>query len=65
MVQGILADGTGTLHATWWNKWIVKKLTIGETMRFSGKVGLYLGQLDAWITPSLKMSMPRWWQPGG
>ena len=45
MIQGILADGTGTLHATWWNKWIVKKLTIGETMRFSGKVGLYLGQL--------------------
>ncbi len=45
MVQGILADGTGTLHATWWNKWVVKQLAIGNTMRFSGKVGLYLGQL--------------------
>ena len=44
MVQGILADGTGTLHATWWNKWIAKKLETGTTMRFSGKVGLYLGQ---------------------
>jgi len=44
MVQGILADGTGTIHATWWNKWIVKKLEIGKTMRFSGKVGLYMGQ---------------------
>lgn len=44
MVQGILADGTGTLHATWWNKYIVKKLTVGSTMRFSGKVGLYMGQ---------------------
>jgi len=44
MVQGILGDGTGTLHATWWNKYVIKQLTIGETMRFSGKVGLYLGQ---------------------
>ena len=44
MVQGILADGTGTIHATWWNKWIVKQLTIGSTLRFSGKVGLYMGQ---------------------
>ena len=44
MVQGILADGTGTLHATWWNRFITKKLETGTTMRFSGKVGLYLGQ---------------------
>ncbi|MCB0044649.1 MAG: ATP-dependent DNA helicase RecG [Caldilineaceae bacterium] len=44
MVQGILADGTGTLHATWWNKWIVKQLEPGKTLRFSGKIGLYLGQ---------------------
>ncbi len=44
MLQGILADGTGTLHATWWNKWIKNQLTIGTTMRFSGKVGLYMGQ---------------------
>ena len=44
MVQGILADGTGTLHATWWNKWVVKQLETGKTMRFSGKVGLYMGQ---------------------
>lgn len=44
MVQGILADGTGTLHATWWNKWVTKQLQTGGTMRFSGKVGLYMGQ---------------------
>lgn len=44
MVQGILADGSGTLHATWWNKYVAQKLTIGSTMRFSGKVGLYMGQ---------------------
>ncbi|RME62333.1 MAG: ATP-dependent DNA helicase RecG [Caldilineae bacterium] len=43
MVQGILNDGTGTLRATWWNKWVVKKLEEGKTYRFSGKVGLYLG----------------------
>ncbi len=44
MVQGILADGTGTIHATWWNKYVVRQLTPGTTMRFSGKVGLYMGQ---------------------
>ncbi len=44
MVQGILADGTGTLHATWWNKYVTRQLTPGTTMRFSGKVGLYMGQ---------------------
>ena len=44
MLQGILADGTGTLHATWWNKFVRNQLTIGSTMRFSGKVGLYMGQ---------------------
>lgn len=44
MVQGIVADGTGTLHATWWNKYVVKQLKPGSTLRFSGKVGLYMGQ---------------------
>lgn len=44
MVQGIVADATGTLHATWWNKYIVKQLKPNTTMRFSGKVGLYMGQ---------------------
>ncbi|MDQ3249204.1 MAG: ATP-dependent DNA helicase RecG [Chloroflexota bacterium] len=44
MVQGILADGTGTLHATWWSKYVRNQLTIGSTLRFSGKVGLYMGQ---------------------
>ncbi|MFN8444496.1 MAG: ATP-dependent DNA helicase RecG [Caldilineaceae bacterium] len=44
MVQGILADGTGTLHATWWNRFITKQLTPNETYRFSGKISLYMGQ---------------------
>ncbi|MEZ4618108.1 MAG: hypothetical protein R2867_21705 [Caldilineaceae bacterium] len=44
MVQAILGDGTGTLHATWWNKYIVKQLKPNTTLRFSGKVGLYMGQ---------------------
>lgn len=44
MVQAILSDGTGTLHATWWNKYIVRQLTPNSIMRFSGKVGLYMGQ---------------------
>jgi len=44
MVQGILGDSTGTLHATWWNKWIIRQLRPGSTLRFSGKVGLYMGQ---------------------
>lgn len=43
MIQGILADGTGTLHATWWNKHVRKQLKLGSTLRFSGKVGLYMG----------------------
>lgn len=44
VVQGILGDSTGTLHATWWNKWVAKQLKPGSTLRFSGKVGLYMGQ---------------------
>jgi ATP-dependent DNA helicase RecG len=44
VVQAILGDSTGTLHATWWNKWVKKQLQPGVTLRFSGKVGLYMGQ---------------------
>ena len=44
VVQAILGDSTGTLHATWWNKWVTKQLQPGVTLRFSGKVGLYMGQ---------------------
>ncbi|MFN2203609.1 MAG: ATP-dependent DNA helicase RecG [Caldilineaceae bacterium] len=44
MVQGVLGDGTGTLRATWWNKWIKSKLTVGSMLRLSGKVGLFMGQ---------------------
>lgn len=44
VVEGILADSTGTLRATWWNKYVRNQLRTGTTMRFSGKVGLFLGQ---------------------
>lgn len=43
MVQGILGDGTGTLHATWWSPYVRKKLHPGRPMRFSGKVSLFMG----------------------
>lgn len=44
MVEGVLQDGTGTLTATWWNKWVKNQLTVGATLRLSGKVGLYHGK---------------------
>ena len=43
MVQAVLNDGTGSLRATWWTKWIASKLKIGQSYRFSGKVGLHMG----------------------
>lgn len=43
MVQAILSDSTGTLHAHWWNKYVRDQLKTGTPMRFSGKVGLFLG----------------------
>jgi ATP-dependent DNA helicase RecG len=43
MVQAVLSDSTGTLHAHWWNKYVRNQLKPGATMRFSGKVGLFLG----------------------
>ncbi len=42
-IEGIFGDATGTLRANWWNKWIVRQLTVGATMRLSGKIGLYMG----------------------
>ena len=46
VVQGILGDSTGTLNATWWNKWDHQQNSgrPGSTLRFSGKVRLYMGQ---------------------
>ncbi len=43
MIQAVLSDGTGTLHANWWSKYVRNQLKPGTTMRFSGKVGLFLG----------------------
>lgn len=43
MIQAVLSDSTGTLHATWWNKYVRNQLKPGSTMRFSGKVGLFMG----------------------
>jgi ATP-dependent DNA helicase RecG len=44
IVQGILSDSTGTLRATWYNRWIAKQLKPNTTMRFSGKIDLFRGQ---------------------
>lgn len=44
IVQGVLADGTGTLHATWWNKYVRNQLKPGTTLRLSGTVSLFMGQ---------------------
>ena len=44
IVQGILGDSTGTLRATWYNKWVTKQLKPNTTMRFSGKIDLFRGQ---------------------
>ena len=44
IVQGILGDSTGTLHAIWYNKWVAKQLKPNTTMRFSGKIDLFRGQ---------------------
>jgi ATP-dependent DNA helicase RecG len=44
MVEATLSDSTGTLNAHWWNKYVRNQLKPGSTMRFSGKVGLFLGR---------------------
>jgi ATP-dependent DNA helicase RecG len=44
MIHAILGDSTGTLHASWFNRFVKKQLTVGATMRFSGKIGLFKGQ---------------------
>ncbi|MCC6458250.1 MAG: ATP-dependent DNA helicase RecG [Caldilineaceae bacterium] len=43
IVEAVLSDGTGTLRANWWNKYIRNQLKPGMTLRFSGKVGLFMG----------------------
>ena len=44
ILQAIFNDGSGTLRTTWWNQsWLKNRLTIGETYRLSGVVGMYMG----------------------
>jgi ATP-dependent DNA helicase RecG len=45
MVQAVLSDGTGTMEAHWWSKFVRNQLKPGSTLRFSGKVGLFMGKL--------------------
>ena len=47
MVQGILGDSTGTLHATWWNKWIIKQLQPGQHAPFQRQGRAVHGSEDA------------------
>ena len=44
IVEGILGDSTGTLHAVWFNKWIIKQLKPNTMLRFSGTIGLHRGK---------------------
>ena len=44
IVEGILGDSTGTLHAVWFNKWVIRQLKPNSTLRFSGMIGLHRGK---------------------
>ncbi len=53
IVQSIIADGTGTIEATWFNQpYLLKPLRAGRQVVLSGKVDAYLGRLV--------MNSPEW-----
>jgi len=53
IVQSIIADGTATIQATWFNQpYLLKPLKAGRQVVLSGKVDAYLGRLV--------MSSPEW-----
>ncbi len=45
MIEATFSDGSGTLRATFWSKWVMRQLEplIGTTLRLSGKVGSFRG----------------------
>jgi ATP-dependent DNA helicase RecG len=53
IVQSIIADGTATIQATWFNQpYLLKSLKAGRQVVLSGKVDAYLGRLV--------MTSPEW-----
>jgi len=53
IVQSIIADGTATIQATWFNQpYLLKSLKAGRQVVLSGKVDAYLGRLV--------MNSPQW-----
>lgn len=53
IVQSIIADGTATIQATWFNQpYLLKSLKAGRQIVLSGKVDAYLGRLV--------MNSPEW-----
>lgn len=53
IVQSIIADGTATIQATWFNQpYLMKSLRTGRQVVLSGKVDAYLGRLI--------MNSPEW-----
>jgi ATP-dependent DNA helicase RecG len=45
MIQATFSDGTGTIQATFWSKWVLPQLKphVGGQLRLSGKVGSFRG----------------------
>ncbi len=44
LLEGVLTDSTGTLTARFWNRWALRGINTGTTLRLSGKVGLFMGK---------------------
>ncbi len=45
LVHAIVSDASGSIQATWFNPYVIRQLTRGQTYAFSGKVDAYLGRL--------------------
>jgi ATP-dependent DNA helicase RecG len=45
MVDVVVSDGTGRIHATWFNPWIARQLTPGTPVSLSGRVEQMRGNL--------------------
>jgi ATP-dependent DNA helicase RecG len=53
ITEAVVADGTGFLRITWFNKpWLSKQLRSGQNIVLSGKIEIYLGRLV--------MNSPEW-----
>ncbi len=47
LTEAVVTDGTGFLRLTWFNQpWIEKNFPVGTQLVISGKLDMYLGQID-------------------